>query len=48
MPDDEMLDALRSAAANFLQYLGADGVRVDEGVDAIAGAVLLDGIRLEA
>ena len=48
VPDDEMLDALRSATASFLQYLGADGVRVEENVDAIAGAVLLDGVKLEA
>ena len=48
MPDAEMLAALRSATARFLQYLQADRVSVDEGVDRLAKQALLDGVRLEA
>ncbi len=45
VPTVEMLGALRSATARFLSYLRADGVRVDEGVDAVARTTLLDGVR---
>jgi uncharacterized protein YcaQ len=47
-PDAEMLAALRGATARFLQYLQADRVRVNENVDSVARATLLNGIRLEA
>jgi hypothetical protein len=48
VPDAEMLDTLRSATARFLHYLQADGIGVDESVDAVARMTLLDGVRLEA
>ena len=48
VPDVEMLDALCSATASFLRYLRADGVHVDESVDAIAKMALLGSVRLEA
>jgi uncharacterized protein len=39
-PDPEMLVALRLAARNFLHYLGANDVRVDESVDiAVRGSM---------
>ncbi len=47
-PTVAMLDALRSATARFLHYLQADGVHVDEGIDAATKTALLNGIRLEA
>jgi uncharacterized protein YcaQ len=48
VPDAEMLDTLRSATARFLHYLQADGIGVDESVDAVARMTLLDSVRLEA
>jgi uncharacterized protein len=40
-PDAEMLDALRLAAGEFLRYLQADDICVDESVEAAARTALL-------
>ena len=34
-PNLELLDALRAAVENFVRYLRAKDMRVDEGVDAV-------------
>jgi hypothetical protein len=41
VPDVEMLDALRTAARDFLRYLCANDVRVDESVAAAARTAIL-------
>ncbi len=41
VPDIEMLDALRLATSDFLQYLGANAVRVEEGVETAARTTIL-------
>jgi uncharacterized protein YcaQ len=41
-PDATMLDALHTAVEAFLYYLGADNVRVDEGVDMAVRQAILD------
>lgn len=40
VPDSAMLNALQLATTRFLQYLQADDIRIDEGVDGIVKAAL--------
>ena len=44
-PDAEMLDALRLAAQDFLRYLSADAVNIDENVDPAVRQALLAALR---
>ncbi|MDQ2886853.1 MAG: winged helix DNA-binding domain-containing protein [Chloroflexota bacterium] len=45
VPDAEMLDALRLAAQNFLHYLCANDVRVDESVEDAARSAIVGAAR---
>ena len=46
VPDAELLDALQVAMTRFMDYLGANGVRASEGVDAVVQRVVAGLARL--